>query len=161
MIFVTTGVSSIPFDRLIKKMDEIAATYRAPVFMQTGYNGYKPRNAQHVPILTRKEYLTYMQQADLVVSHAGAGTTMDLILSQKRCILVPRMKKFREHLNDHQLEHIKGWGERLGIKVVYDINELDDLVRQIETIPVPSPRAQTRDELIHAIRQMIVSSVGG
>jgi len=160
MIFVTTGVSSKPFDRLIKKMDQIAADLEQPVIMQTGHNGYKPRNAQYFEVLSREKYLDCLRQSDLVISHAGTGTTMDLVLSRKRCILVPRLKRYGEHLNDHQLQHVEGWGGQMGIKVVYDIDELDDLIlRQINSIPIPTPRAQTRDKLIKAIRQMIFSSV--
>ncbi|OQX63347.1 MAG: hypothetical protein B5M56_03325 [Desulfococcus sp. 4484_241] len=154
MIFVTVGVSK-PFDRLIKKMDQLAASYREPIIMQTGCQGYKPRNARYFETLNHKDYLAYLQQADLVISHAGTGTTMDLILHQKRCILVPRMAKYGEHINDHQLEHVEGWGDKLSIKIVFDVNELDVLIHHIEDIPVPSPRKYTRDSLIQAIRDMM------
>lgn len=159
MIFVTTGVSSKPFDRLIRKMDQIAIGYKGSIIMQTGHNGYKPQHARYFATLSRELYLNYMQQADLVISHAGTGTTMDLILNRKRCVLVPRQKKYGEHLNDHQLQHVEGWGEALKIKVVYDVDELDELVRRINSIPIPTPREQTRDKLTKAIRQVIVSSV--
>ncbi len=154
MIFVTVGISK-PFDRLIKKMDQIAARMDEPIVMQTGHQGYQPRNAQHIESLPHDDYLSYLQQADLVVSHAGTGTTMDLILNGKRCILVPRLRRYGEHINDHQLQHVEGWKTRLNIKVVLDVDELDTLIRHIPEIPVPISRNPTKDGLVKAIRNII------
>ncbi len=154
MIFVTVGVSR-PFDRLIKKMDAIAADLSEPVIMQTGYQGYQPRNAEYMETLSPERYIDYLQQANLVVSHAGTGTTMDLILNKKRCILVPRRQKYGEHINDHQLQHVEGWGAKLNIKFILDVNELDNLIHHREHIPVPSPGEYTRDTLVKAIHSMI------
>lgn len=158
MIFVTIGVS-MPFDRLIKKMDQIALEYKDPIIMQVGYKGYKPQNARYVEALSHEAYMAHLQQADLVISHAGTGATMDLILNKKRCVLVPRMQKYGEHLNDHQLQHVEGWGNELGIKIVYDIDELDTLVHKIEDIPIPTPRKSTKESLVQAVRQVLLSSM--
>ena len=48
--------------------------------------------------------IEYIQKSQLVVSHAGIGT---IILCKKYGIpilILPRRKRYGEHMNDHQLE---------------------------------------------------------
>jgi UDP-N-acetylglucosamine transferase subunit ALG13 len=47
MIFVTVGTHYQGFDRLIRKMDEIAGKIEEDVIMQIGSTQYKPINAKY------------------------------------------------------------------------------------------------------------------
>jgi UDP-N-acetylglucosamine transferase subunit ALG13 len=43
-----------------------------------------------------------MAQSDVVISHAGVGSAVSALAAGKRPILVPRRKRFGEHVDDHQ-----------------------------------------------------------
>lgn len=54
MIFVTVGTHEQPFNRLIKKVDELIGDGKITenVFMQTGYSTYEPKNCEWSPFLS-------------------------------------------------------------------------------------------------------------
>ena len=40
----------------------------------------------------------------ILITHGGAGTVIDAVKRGKRTIVVPRLSKYREHVDDHQME---------------------------------------------------------
>lgn len=127
MIFVTVSLDLHPFHRLIRKMDEIAGQLDEEVVIQGGID-YEAKNAKYLKSTSREKALELLTQARLVVSHAGIGTIILAIQHHKPLIIVPRMKKYKEHHNDHQLQVAKQIQGRRGIKVVYDVDNLRDML---------------------------------
>lgn len=106
MTFVTLGTQSFPFDRLLKLVDRLVAEgiIRDKVFAQTGCSTYTPANYAHTDFLDPADYDRAMQEADLIIAHAGVGTIMSALSRGKRLIVVPRSQQYREHVDDHQSE---------------------------------------------------------
>lgn len=127
MIFVTVSIDIHPFTRLISKMDEIAGQLDEDVIIQGGID-YKAKNAKYLTSTSRKESLELLTQARLVVSHAGIGTIILAMQHRKPLIIVPRIKKYNEHHNDHQLQIAKQLQDRKGIKVAYDVDGLKEML---------------------------------
>lgn len=130
MIFVTVGNHNQGFDRLIKKMDEIAGKTDEQVIMQIGYTTFKPVNAEYFSFLESfEEILRLNREARVVVSHAGAGSIVTALKEKTPVIVVPRLKKYVEHMNDHQLEIAKAMSENKNVTVIYDVETLDDCLK--------------------------------
>ncbi|AKB29148.1 Beta-1,4-galactosyltransferase CpsIVG [Methanosarcina siciliae C2J] len=130
MIFVTVGSHYQGFDRLIKKMDEIAGKTDETVIMQIGYTTYKPVNAEYFSFLEGfEEILRLNREARVVVSHAGAGSIVTALKEKNPVIVVPRLKRYNEHMNDHQLEIAKAMSENRNVTVIHDIDSLDDCLK--------------------------------
>ncbi len=126
MIFVTVGNHNQGFDRLIKKMDEIAGKTDEQVIMQIGCMTYKPVNAEYFSFLESfEEILRLNREARVVVSHAGAGSIVTALKEKTPVIVVPRLKKYNEHMNDHQLEIAKAMSENKNVTVIYDVENLE------------------------------------
>ena len=124
MIFVTVGTHYHGFERLVKKMDEIAAKIDEEVIMQIGYADYEPKNARWFKFLNYDEITTFYRKANLIVSHAGAGTLLDILNLDKPCIIVPRLKKYGEISDDRQIELAKALeGRKRGI-IVYNVSDI-------------------------------------
>ena len=52
------------------------------------------------------------------------------LLKEKKTIVVPRLEKFGEHVNDHQIEFAELVSDRFGsIIIVEEINELQNYLR--------------------------------
>ena len=135
MIFVTVGTHYQGFERLIKKMDEIAGKIGDDVIMQIGYTKYEPRNARWFRFLEREEdILELYKKADVIVAHAGAGTLLTALSFGKPLVIVPRLKKFEEHVDDQQLELAEAL-ESMGKAIaVYDVEELEDAIKKAKSL---------------------------
>lgn len=133
MIFVTVGNSNIGFDRLIQKMDEISSHLPYRVVMQIGASNYIPKNAEWFRYSDYKSIISYFEMAKLIVTHAGAGTILDILLLGKIPIVVPRLKEFGEVIDNHQLEITKILAEKELIVPVYDIQRLENTILSVLT----------------------------
>lgn len=140
MIFVTVGTHNIGFDRLIKKMDEIAPTLDDEVIMQIGYTNYEPKNTKWFKFLEMEKIQHYYDYADIIIAHSGAGTLLDSLLFEKPIIAVPRLKKFREHIDDQQLELAEALENASRIISVYNIEELEEKIMEAKSIKFNSIR---------------------
>ncbi|MCC6152371.1 MAG: beta-1,4-galactosyltransferase [Candidatus Hydrogenedentes bacterium] len=126
MIYVTVGTMFLDFPRLIRAMDVIARDTGEQVIIQTGMGNTVPQHCEHFAFKPREEVLEIQRGARVVVCHAGIGCVSDALRMRRPLIVVPRLKRFREHMNDHQLElaravESRGWG-----RVIHDIGELPD-----------------------------------
>lgn len=61
--------------------------------------------------------------ADVVVVHAGVGAALEALDAGRRPLLVPRLRRFGEHVDDHQLQVAREL-ERRGLATVRDAGEL-------------------------------------
>ncbi len=130
-IFASVGTHSQPFDRLLKELDIVAAKHSEwKIFGQTGNSNYKPKNFAFKKFVKGKEFDEKMQWADIVLSHGGAGTIINAFLNKKPLIIVPRLKKFGEHTNDHQLDLAKALEKKNKAKTVFDTRELEKQILQ-------------------------------
>lgn len=135
MIFVTVGTHYQGFERLVKKMDEIAGKIDDEVIMQIGYTKYEPKNAKWFRFLEREEdILELYKKADVIVAHAGAGTLLTALSFGKPIVVVPRLKKFGEHVDDQQLELAEAL-ESMGKAIaVYDIEKLEEAIKKARSL---------------------------
>lgn len=131
MIFVTVGSHYEGFERLVKKMDEIAGKIDEKVIMQIGYGRYKPKNAEYFDFKNYSEFRELIQKARVVVCHGGVGAIITALEQGKPTIVVPRLKKYGEIIDNHQLE-ITGMLSKEGkIMAVYDIDQLEKVLENI------------------------------
>lgn len=128
-IFASVGTHPQQFDRLLKELDAFAARHRGiEIFAQIGNSGYEPKNFRFEKFIDGKGYDARMRWADVVVSHGGAGTIINALLPGKPLVVVPRLKKFGEHTNDHQLDLAKALEEKGKAIAVFDIGDLEKKV---------------------------------
>lgn len=128
MIFVTVG-TQLPFERLIKAIDEWAAAHPdVPVFAQIGLTEYQPQHMEVVKKLDPVSYQDYFSRAKVVVSHVGMGTIIAGLEAAKALVLMPRLAKLGEHRNDHQLGTAAKFQHFQNITIVNSPDELKSSV---------------------------------
>lgn len=131
MIFVTVGTHLQPFNRLLEKTDELAGDkVVGDVFIQVGHSDYHPKFCTYKKFVGFYEFQELVKQSDAVITHAGAGTILNVLSYGKPAIVVPRLKKYGEHTNDHQLQIAKVLEEQEKVIPVYDIEELKDAIER-------------------------------
>ena len=127
MIYVTVG-TQLPFARLIKAVNDIAAEKGLDVFAQVG-----PDNSHYHAIKTADfvdpEHATRLiKEADLVIAHAGMGTIISASQLGKPLIIMPRQFQYGEHRNDHQLATANRFRDFTNITVVEDKKGLAEVI---------------------------------
>lgn len=134
MIFVTLGSQKFQFNRLLKKIDELIKSniITDEVFAQIGYSDYKPLNYKYKQFLSREEFIECEGKADIVITHGGTGAIIGAVKKGKKVIAVPRLAKYGEHVDDHQLQLIEQFKEQNLICGLQDCNELDKSIDYVK-----------------------------
>ena len=130
MIFVTVGTHEQPFNRLIKKIDELKkdGIINEDVIIQTGFSTYEPKYCQW------SKLIPYQQ---IVITHGGPASFIMPLQIGKTPIVVPRQHQFNEHVNDHQVEFARNVAQRMGTIIpVEDIETLGDIITNYDQIVV-------------------------
>ena len=52
-----------------------------------------------------------IQRADIVITHGGTGAIIGAVKRGKKVIAVPRLARFGEHVDNHQLQIIRSFAE--------------------------------------------------
>jgi len=140
MIFLTVG-TQFPFDRLVKAVDEIVSKNGLDehIFAQVGTTTYRPRNFEAVSSLEKTLFDKHFSEADSIISHAGMGTIMMALESGKPLLVMPRLSKYGEVVNDHQLAIARKF-EQLGyLLAAYGAEDVTEKMKQLKSF-VPQDR---------------------
>jgi len=151
MIFVTVG-TSFPFDRLIRAMDELAdrGEFEEEIFAQVGKNGYRPRHFKSVETLDKQQFDIYFDKAEALIAHAGMGTITMALNQHKPILIMPRLRRLKELVNDHQLATAKHF-EQLGhVLTVYDVKNLPHKYQMLKSFQ-PTPRKSQAEQVASRI----------
>lgn len=134
LIFVTVGSRNYPFDRLFKKLDELCEKkeIKEEIFAQIGTSSYKPKNFKYKDFISPEEFEKHINEAEIVISHGASGSIMKALNADKKVIVVTRLEKYGEHINDHQIQNNEAF--RDNNYVLMANLELTDLGECIEKI---------------------------
>lgn len=137
MIFVTVGTHEQPFNRLVEYIDNMKrdGLIKEEVIIQTGYSTYEPGYCTWQKLYPYQQMLKYVGEARIVVTHGGPSSFIMPLQAGKTPIVVPRQKKFDEHVNDHQVDFAQEVAKRMGtIITVTDMEKLGDTILNYSTI---------------------------
>jgi len=159
MIYVTAGTMFLDFPRLLNTMDQLAGKTGERVVMQIGMSTLRPAHAEFFGFKPREDVLALQRDARVIVCHAGIGAVQDALEAKRPFIVVPRLKRFNEHTNDHQLDlaravQQRGWG-----RVVHDVEELEAACA--DPLAPPTDYFPARRPLIDSIRDAVAQLTAG
>ena len=155
MIFVTTGTDPRGFERLVRRMDEIAGRIDEEVIMQIGGTEYAPRNAVHFGYTTQERIRDLCRAANVVVTLAGVGTILDALQQGTPVVVVPRLRQYGEVIDDHQVGLTRELEKAGKITAVYNLEGLEKAVARVDRNPL---EFQTDRRLAIALRRHIAES---
>lgn len=160
MIFVTVGTEKFPFERLIKSLDEAKqkGIITDDIFMQIGTAEYEPTACAFERFLPFSQMVEIIEDADVVISHAGIGSTLLCLHLGKTPIIFPRKFECKEHLDNHQLDfamHIQKLSTAL---VAFNPDDLIDQILHYENYLqnlTTDVKKKERNRLVNYLRQEI------
>lgn len=140
MILITVGSSEFQFNRLLKNIDELCEKKiieGSEVIAQVGYSTYIPKYYRYFEMIDKEQFNKYLEDASLIITHAGVGTIISSLKKKRKVIVFPRLKEFNEHVDNHQLEISKSFEISNYIKVANNFEELKKIILDIDLF---SPR---------------------
>lgn len=159
MIFVTVGTHPQSFERLFQKIEELAESesIKEKIFCQAGCTDFKPKaknknNFEIKKFLSLEDFEKKVKEARLVITHAGEGNIGLCLKHKKRMIIVPRLKVFNEHTNDHQLELAQAIGKAGRGIIVKEIGELKNALKKAEGL---KPESFEKGRIVELIEEFV------
>ena len=137
MIFVTVGTHEQPFNRLVKKIDDLVAdgTIKEKVVIQTGFSTYQPVHCDNHKMMSFEEMQSTLKEARIVITHGGPSSFIEALQIGKVPIVVPRQEKYHEHVNNHQVDFTELIDKRMNnIIPVYDIDQLPNTIKNYDKV---------------------------
>ena len=161
MIFVTVGNAKQGFRRLLSTVDQLAGTKAFQcerVFMQIGHNlDFHPQHCEYKPFLSPDEFQQWMEKADLIICHGGCTQLQAIRLGQVP-VVMPRRKKYGEHVNDHQVQLVEALATEGRIIPAYepeDVSAAIAEVRRRKAQPMPLPPTRMITLVSEAVEELI------
>ena len=137
MIFVTVGTHEQPFNRLVKKIDDLVAdgTIKEKVVIQTGFSTYQPVHCDNHKMMSFEEMQSTLKEARIVITHGGPSSFIEALQFGKVPIVVPRQEKYHEHVNNHQVDFTELIDKRMNnIIPIYDIDQLANTIEKYDKV---------------------------
>ena len=145
MIFVTVGTQDKPFIRLIKAVEKAVQDGKITdrVIVQAGNTKYESEVLNVLNYVPFEEFNNYIEKADIIITHGGVGSILNALKLKKKIVAVPRLSKYGEHINDHQLQVIQKMTEDGYILSCEDENEIGTKVTEAKTFVVKEYTSNT------------------
>lgn len=156
MILVLLGTHELPFTRLLNEIERLKreGIINDEVFVQNGNTKFQSE------LLTLKSFVSYdemdqlVEQADLIITHAGTGSIISGLKKNKIIIAVPRLAKYNEHNDDHQLELAEVFEEQGHILVWKDGEKLEDVLKEAKGFK-PKPFVSKKNQMLNILKDFI------
>ena len=152
MIFTTVG-GQLPFDRLIRVVDEWAEQAGVDVFAQIGAGEYTPRHMHWERFLPPARFMEIARSTEAIVAHAGVGTILTALELRKPLLVMPRRAEHHEHRNDHQLGTARHFGARGHVLTAFSEAELREQLPKLRLQRPGAPPEPPAPELIARLRE--------
>lgn len=156
MIFVTLGTQDKPFNRLLEAIESNIklGNIKKPVIVQAGCTKYKSNDMEIFDLVSMDEFDKYMEKCDVLITHGGVGSIVNALKKGKKVIAVPRLEKYGEHVNDHQIQIVDNFDKEGYIIGVNDIDKLDEALNYVNEFK-PKKFKSNRNNMIELIEELI------
>lgn len=122
MILVLCGTQKQDFSRMVRLIEELAD--EDEIIIQAGHSKYQSNKMKIFDFITSEELTKLYDQADYIVTHGGAGSMFQAVKAGKKTLVFPRLAKYGEHVDDHQLQLASKLAELGYLQVFNDGDEI-------------------------------------
>ena len=156
MIFVTLGTQDKQFKRLLEAVDKAIdeGKIKEEVVCQTGSTKYESKNMKVIDYMDEETFSDYLKKCDILITHGGVGTILNAVQMGKKIIAAPRLAKYKEHVNDHQLQIVQSFSDEKYILGLTDFSKLGSLIDKARTFK-PKKFISNTDNMIKNLEEYI------
>jgi len=135
MIFVTVGNARQRFRRLLDAVDRLAGQgifADEAVIIQSGHDpDFHPLHCKCIPFVPLDAFTRILREAEVVISHGGAGALYHAFLAGKIPVVMPRLEKYGEHVDDNQIDLVRALASEGRVVPAYEPEDLLDAVSDV------------------------------
>ena len=144
MILVLLGTQNNSFHRLLEEVQKNInnGNIKEEITVQKGYTKFESKDMILYNQIPTDEMNELISKADLIITHGGVGSIITSLQYGKKIIAVPRLKKYNEHVNDHQLDIIKSF-EEMGY--IIGLNSVEELGKALKEVKEFKPKEYVRN----------------
>lgn len=132
MILVTLGTQLQPFTRLLDAINAID-THNEEIIVQAGCTKYEGKKMQIFDFVSYEKMDELVNRARVIITHGGTGSIVDPLKKGKVIIGCARLKKYGEHVDDHQTELISIFTEEGHILEYKDGDNLEEILEKAKS----------------------------
>jgi UDP-N-acetylglucosamine transferase subunit ALG13 len=156
--FISVGNATQPFDRLLQAVASCLADLPQPVFVQHGSGKNIFEGAcNSTPFVTMDEFSKYIQNAQLLILHGGAGSIINAVRAGKVPVVMPRRYHLNEHIDDHQVELANELALNGKIIVCEDASKLLNAAGQAIQLQSQTGSRMNSIQMIWLVRQALTN----
>ena len=156
MILVTLGTQDKPFNRLLESIEkEIKkGNIKDKVVVQAGHTKYQSKNMEIYDLLDRDEFQNLISKCDMLITHGGVGSILSGLKNNKKVIVAPRLSKYGEHMNDHQIQIVNNFVKEGYILGYYEGDDLENILKRVKKFR-PKKYVSNTKKLVSIIEDFI------
>ena len=156
MIFVAVGTQKFQFNRLLKAVDDLVeqGCLEGEVFAQIGHSDYVPRNYAYKDFISKDDFQACINRCDLLITHSGVATIIAGLKQGKPVVVVPRLAKFGEHVDDHQFQIAESFSTKNLLLMCKEQDNLADIVQEAKN-HIFAEYVSQREKMIGTIREYL------
>ncbi len=153
MIFVTLGTQDKPFKRLLDYLEN--SNIDDEIIVQNGFTEYESNKLKLFKYLNKDDFDNYLKKANFIVCHAGVGTIVNCLKNDKKVLAVPRLSKYGEHQNDHQLQIANAYFQKGYILVMNDNDNFDEKLAELRNFE-PKKFVSNNEIFVNKLKKYIM-----
>lgn len=156
MILVTLGTQDKSFVRLLEALEKQCESglIQDEIIVQSGYTKFDSKHMKLIPYFSQDELDQYRQKAECIITHGGVGSILDGCRYGKKIIGVARLKEYKEHINDHQIEICEQFSKDGYILYAENLEDIHRLIEQSKSFE-PKKYIFDNKKLIMHIKSVI------
>lgn len=152
LILVTLGTQLQPFTRLLDAIEN--ANIDEEIIVQAGLTKYESKKMKIFDFVSYEEMEELVKKARIIITHGGTGSIVEPLKKDKVIIGCARLKKYGEHVDDHQTELIGIFSEEGHILEYKDGDNLGEILEKAQNFK-PKKYISNTPKFIQLLREEI------
>lgn len=135
MILVTLGTQDKSFVRLLTAIQHQIdlGNIKDRVVVQAGCTKFNSNDMEIFDLIPMEDFDKLIAECDLLITHGGVGSIISGLNKNKKVIAAARLAKYKEHVNDHQLQIIENFSRKGYILKLEDFDKLNEVIEEAST----------------------------
>lgn len=157
MILITLGTQDKQFYRLLEAVQKQIDNkkIKEEVIVQAGCSSdFKSNDMKIFDLIPMDEYDELIEKCDVLITHGGVGTIITGLKNNKKVIAAARLEKYKEHVNDHQLQIVENFTNSKYILSLDNFDELDKVIEKAKKFK-PKKYKSNNEKFIKLLKAII------
>ena len=156
MILVLLGTQKNDFTRLLKAVQHNIdnGNIKVKVIVQAGSTKFESKDMEIFDLIPMDKMNDLIDSAELIITHGGVGSIVGALKKNKKIIVMPRLSKYGEHVNDHQQQIVSIFEEKGFIKSINSAEDLTNVLSDIHNF-TPNVYQSNTNNIIEILSKFI------